>query len=364
MEPSGKELAPKYRKMHVLGPRQALALDDLVTQHEQATAMRDYNPTLNAMAQTQADMQGALGVTGTAPAKRKHKRKRTVGVTANSPETPPTATVAAAPNRKRTKRNKARSVGLGASTSLALYDACLERLHALKSQFDTSYAPLLQMLTQNAAAAAVVAPAPPAVGAPAAPPVVGAAPPAAAAVPPAPPPPPPQHPPPVPPRPQQLTTPTTPPSTHTVNLQGILSSIPRHHHNKFMQLHHYVAQNPSFVRATTNGRLVLHGKVVQGSSVEEVFRALFVTMQGNNMAVVGVPELLQVLGEIGVPATLISCAAVRSKYTAIQKAAEQAVTSSNLVQSPFTPARHQSGKGHVGKPPCFPGSTIKCLRLY
>ena len=51
---------PSYRKMQVLGPRQAIALDDIATQRAEANALRDYNPVINAMAETKSEMRNIL----------------------------------------------------------------------------------------------------------------------------------------------------------------------------------------------------------------------------------------------------------------------------------------------------------------
>ena len=147
----GQDTSPAYRKMQVVGPRQAIALDDVKTQRKEAKALREYNPTVSAMVDVQSDMKEILDKA--APELPAKTRKRKIGGT----------------GRKA-----------GASASLALYNACLERLHALKSQFDSSYEPLLQLLMQNnappaAAAVAAAAPAAPA-PAPAAPAVVAVAP--------------------------------------------------------------------------------------------------------------------------------------------------------------------------------------------
>ena len=45
-----------YRKMRVVGTREAVAPDELISQHTLAQAVRDYNPTLNAIAETQMEM--------------------------------------------------------------------------------------------------------------------------------------------------------------------------------------------------------------------------------------------------------------------------------------------------------------------
>ena len=116
----GQDTSPAYRKMQVVGPRQAIALDDEKTQRKEAKALREYNPTVSAMVDVQSDMKEILDKA--APELPGKTRKRKLGGT----------------GRKA-----------GASASLALYNACLERLHALKSQFDSSYEPLLQLLMQN-----------------------------------------------------------------------------------------------------------------------------------------------------------------------------------------------------------------------
>ena len=124
--------SPAYRKMHVIGPRQAVALDEVSTQQREAKAMRDYNPTVNAMVEAQDNIKDILENATSEPSK---SRKRKAG-----------------------GRHKA-----GASTSLSLYNACFERLRALKTQFDSSYEPLLQLLMDhNVTQAAPAAPAVPA----------------------------------------------------------------------------------------------------------------------------------------------------------------------------------------------------------
>ena len=140
------------RKMKVLGPRQAVELQTIDTQRKQAKAMRDYNPTINAMAEAQAQMGSII----------------------NTAEQSAAAEPTVAGKRKR---KTAPRPTMAASSSLALYNACLERLRALKSQFDHTYDPLLQLLVQNAAVAPVAPqPAVPVVGPVVAQPVGAAAP--------------------------------------------------------------------------------------------------------------------------------------------------------------------------------------------
>ena len=234
----GQDTSPAYRKMHVVGPRQAIALDDVKTQRKEAKALREYNPTVSAMVDVQSDMKEILDKA--APELPGKTRKRKLGGTGRKP---------------------------GASASLALYNACLERLHALKSQFDSSYEPLLQLLMQsNAPPAAVAAAAPvavpaaapapgPAAPGPAAPAVVAAAPlPAGAQValmgtP---------HRPPLVPTPLQ--TPVTP--MQDVDITRSLGALPKTYHERFKDLHAYLVKDPSLIKLASKGQLAIRGTVI------------------------------------------------------------------------------------------------------
>jgi hypothetical protein len=52
--------SPAYRRMHVVGPRQAIALDELSTEQREAKAMRDYNRKVNAMLEAQSNIRDIL----------------------------------------------------------------------------------------------------------------------------------------------------------------------------------------------------------------------------------------------------------------------------------------------------------------
>jgi hypothetical protein len=118
--------APTFRKLRVVGPRaaEADATDDahaaymMDTLDKQTQRMRTYNPTVNAMVTANNAMRNALAGTTTASANNNSKRKR--------------------PAQRSS-----------ASSRLATYNACLLRLHALKSAFDNSYAPLVQALATH-----------------------------------------------------------------------------------------------------------------------------------------------------------------------------------------------------------------------
>jgi hypothetical protein len=368
---SERARAPACVKVKVVGPRQAIALDEVDMQHKQASAMRDYNPTLNAMATTQNEMRSILH-----------------NATQNSP----------APEALAKKRKKAVAQGTPrrtATANIALYNACLERLHALKSQFDTSYEPLLQLLLQNARAntkrvdVAVGAAAADADAAVAAEPAaVGGEDEAAlaaqaddeeeddpfvearsdeeeaekaVAVP-------------------RQSQPLTPPSTHASSsglatsstqqtpkaadptLKKLLLSVPKTHHAKCKQLYEYISERPDLIRMAPNGRLVVNGSMVHGSSYIDAIRALYQRLLGGvESSTIGVPQLLDVMNTIGVPSSLIASSEVRGQYMLRKKASSESVVPQDSAGS----SRTQTGHGYFAEErAAFPGRPVKCLRLY
>ena len=349
---TGQDTTPAYRKMHVVGPRQAIALDDVKTQRKEAKALRDYNPTVSAMVDVQSDMKDILDKAATDAHTKPRKRK--IGVT----------------GRK-----------VGASTSLALYNACLERLHALKSQFDSSYEPLLQLLTQNNAPAVAPAAAPAAVAAAApAPPAAAPAPPAGPA---------PAAPLPAgaqvalmgtPLRPAAVPTPQQTPITpmQAVDITRSLAVLPKTYHERYTDLHRYLVKDPSLIKVASKGQLAIRGTVIPGSSFNDLVRALYVTPRSSKANTTGMSEFLEALSEVGVPKTLLSASAARTQYAGIRLANRDDQVSSSGYSSQKKKARDQSGNGRVtahfvptktnqtgrGRTDCFPGQPIKCLRLY
>jgi hypothetical protein len=358
--------SPAYRKMHVVGPRQAIALDEVSTQQREAKAMRDYNPKVNAMVEAQSNIRDILEkATSDTPSK---SRKRKAG------------------------GGKAK---VGASTSLSLYNACIERLHALKSQFDSSYEPLLQLMMDNnvtqapVAVGAAAAPVPPA--APAGPAVVaapGGLPQAAAAALPA-----------VaqvammgtPLRPATIPPPVGTP-TQWMDLPESLGSLPKIYHERYKDLRGYLTKDPYAFKLAPKGQVVFKGNVVPGSSFNDLVRGLYVSARGKKPTPEGMTEFLEALSTVGVPSTLLSAVAVRSQYAGIQAASrmDKASTSApssekkkvkeqiadQKVQVHFLPPKVQTGKRSSSLPKsgaqqtgkgitdCFPGKPVKCLRLY
>ena len=313
-----------FRKMQVVGPREAVATDEIISQHNLAQAARDYNPTLNAIAESQTEMRDVLDNYGSPPASAIIVGKRKQNTRKYRSQSAPTTT--------------------DASSSLALYNASLQRLHALMSQLESSYEPLVQMLLQNGVPAPTVAAA---VAAPA-----GAQP---AAPPPALPP---QQPPAlfvqpaaVPPRNVAHVVTASPstssPSGRTIDLSHVLASLPKTHRDRYTWVHDYIEAHPDVIGSTSKGRLTIYGATVQDALYTDVIRALYTNPRGGMSAIApGLPELVGALKEIGVPRSLISSKAARAQYALLCSPAKLLTIGS------------QSGKGHIYDRP------TRCLRIY
>jgi hypothetical protein len=318
--------ASETNKMQVVGPRQTVALDEIKSERMQAQAARDYNPTVNAIADMQTEMRDVIENYAPSPARATivNKRKQNTGKYRDRP----------APITD-------------ASSSLAIYNACLERLHALRSQFESSYEPLIHMIAQNAAPAPVAA----GVAAPAAAPGGVQAP--------APQPPPPlqaifAQPVVVPARKmtQLVTTASaSSPSGMSIDLSHVLASLPKTHRDKYTWLHDYITRHPDVIGSTGKGRLTIYGAVVEDALYTDVIRALYTNPRGGMSTITpGLPELVGALREIGVPRTLISSATARAQYALLDA-------------SGGSQRMSQSGKGRSDSPR-FSTRTIKCLRIY
>jgi len=313
-----------FRKMQVVGPREAVATDEVMSRHTLAQAARDYNPTLNAIAESQMEMRDVLDNYGS----------------------PPACAIIVGKRKQNTRKYRSRSAPTttDASSSLALYNASLQRLHALMSQLESSYEPLVQMLLQNGVPAPTVAAA---VAAPA-----GAQP---AAPPPALPP---QQPPAlfvqpaaVPPRNVAHVVTASPstssPSGRTIDLSHVLASLPKTHRDRYTWVHDYIEAHPDVIGQTSKGRLTIYGAPVQDVMYTDAVRALYTNPRGHAPAIApGLPEFVGALKEIGVPRSLISSKAARAQYALLCSSAKLPTIGS------------QSGKGHGH------GRQVRCLRIY
>ena len=323
---SNAERQRRWRENH-----RTLAAKEIKAQHAYAQAARDYNPTLNAMADTQAEMCQVLDSYTSIPATSNNGRSKAVKL-----------------------HNRIKG-GIDASASLAVYNACLGRLHALRSQFDSSYEPLLQLFMQNVVPAhadgAAVAPA------------------AAAAAPAVPPLPPPPHVPPAQPpvlfaqpgAPARGVVQSTSASGRPVDLSRVLACLPKTHREKYRMLHDYIGKHPDVIGSTDRGRLTIHGNTVQDALFTDVVRALYANPRGTMSAIEpGLLELVGALREIGVPRTLISSSTARAQY-ALQGVPPH-VSSSSSTQTDVQ-RTSQAGTGNIGSC-CFPMRARKRLRVY
>jgi hypothetical protein len=265
-----------FRKVMVTGARSAQEM------------MRDIDPTINAISETTHGMSEAL-----APA-IKRRRGRPLKLTG------PGGTVPA--------------------SSLAKYNENLERLKMLKAHFDSSYDPLVALLTNMTAAnatipmagatpaAAAVAPAPPA---PAPAPARGAA---------------------TPPPPEDDDFPLPPPdavahvrdkvgkdrSTMTVPkpqdvLDNLMQNLPRKKQKGYQGLMSFMDTNPNLVGVDPHGQVTIRGKVLEGTSFKDIAKAMF-NLRKKTDAPTGFSDVLGELRAAGLPADAIASNAARGLF--------------------------------------------------
>ena len=252
--------SPAFRKMKVTGPRSAEMLV--------ADVMADANPTAKAIVESNQEMAAALKE-GAAGAKSK-----------------------AATRSKTRKRRR-----IAPSSAVAIYDACLQRLRALKSQFDQSYDPLVRLLAQQEARApapaqaTVLQEAPAQVEAPAAAVEVPAAP---AAV-----------------TPKAIDESSAVSNTMQAR---VLEALPEQYHRKYTALSNYLKANSDLIRVSPSGRILIGGSEVAGSSFVDTMRALYMWRKQGVPLPRGTREVISTLQSIGVPATLLSSSAARDMY--------------------------------------------------
>jgi hypothetical protein len=181
-------------------------------------------------------------------------------------------------------------------------------------------------------------------------------------------------------RPATIPPPTGTPSSQWTDLPESLGSLPKIYHERYKDLHGYMTKDPYAFKLAPKGQLVFKGNIVPGSSFNDLVRGLYVSARGKKPTAEGMTEFLEALNTVGVPSTLLSSVAVRSQYAGIQAASrmdkpstsapssekKKAKIDDQKVQVHFLPRKAQTGKGHTGKAhtDCFPGTPVKCLRLY
>jgi hypothetical protein len=259
-----------YHKMKMTGPRSAvMAISDAPTkpvanaiaQVTKDTVAALSNPTVKAIADTQKQMAAAVagGLQSAKATKRKLTSHARGGVTVTT----------------TTKKKR-----IGPSTALAIYDTCLQRLRALKSQFDQSYDPLVRLLAQQRqvadqpTAAAMAA----AAAAPTAPGTVGAA----------------------------------------TLLNRVLDALPKQYHNKYKALSQYLVESPNLIRVTASGQPVIGGKELAGQKFVDAMRSLYVWHKREDISDTA-KGIIRVLHSVGVPGSMLSSAAAKDTYRYIQE---------------------------------------------
>ena len=309
---AGQGKVAPYRKMKVTGPRSA-ELVVPITPINAVQAMREYNPTVNAMVQANDEMSAALA---NAEAYRRDKRKKRA--------TP--------------------------SSSLAIYDLGLQRLRALKSQFEQAYDPLVQLLTQRA---------PP----PMIPPLA----------------------------PDTMAGPSTSTSSDAT-LTRVLEVLPEQYRNKYTLLHGYMKAQPGAIRVTETGRPVIDGVEIPTASFTDAMRSLYVWRKAEDLPR-STREIIKSLQAIGVPSTLLSSTAAKNAYhdllagesegeEAYESPSDEPIVSTKPLAAPSTsgriapirvalqkqlmpPTMTVQGQGGRGAPRIvWPGKRPKVIRLY
>lgn len=119
----------------------------------------------------------------------------------------------------------------------------------------------------------------------------------------------PQPPPPQP--PSSLPPPQS--STDDADVDVVVASVdlPKSYHKKFGQLVSFLEQNPTTVRKTGAGELVLDGRTLRGTSYDAAFRSLYVNTKN---PAPGTRELLLRLKQLGVPKRIFSSKYAQSLY--------------------------------------------------
>ena len=184
-----------FYKMKVTGPRCA----EMITQPLEA--MRELNPRLNAMIQSTEQMNKVLCETAKQPAKKRSKI---------------------------------------ASSAVAIHDAHLQRLRALRSDADNAYDALTQAL-------AVQQPPPIVHEAPAAP----------------------------------VEEEDESSLGSQVAMQQVMDVVPKHFHNKLSVLGRYLKAHPNLIRITSAGRPIVAGREIpNAANIVDIMRSLYVLRKG------------------------------------------------------------------------------------
>ena len=235
---------PTFYKMKVTGPRCA----EMITQPLQA--MRELNPNLNAVIQSTEQMNKVLCEAAKQPLKKRRKI---------------------------------------ASSAVAIHDAHLQRVKALKSDASYAYDPMVQALMQQHQQQQ-----PAREEAPAAPPA------------------------PVVEEEEEVDESSL---GSRVGMETIRKAIPKKFHTKLETLGSYLKANPDVIRATPTGRPIVAGAEIPGAHISDIIRSLYVWSKSSTHPR-GTREVLEALSAIGVPTHVFSNPSARKTYEALYESAE------------------------------------------
>jgi hypothetical protein len=232
-----------FHKMKVTGPQCA----EFITQPLQA--MRELNPTLNAVIQSTEQMNKVL----CEAAKQPPKKRRKV-----------------------------------ASSAVAIHDAHLQRVKALKSETEHTYDPLTRSLAQSLGSVPEVTAAPSVVLPPA----------------------------------HAEEEDESSLSSHAI-MQRIAELLPPRNRGKVGLLEKFLKPHPSLIRISSAGRPIIGGKEVQGANIVDIMRSLYVWRKGEELPR-GASDVIQALQSVGVPSGLLSTTSAIAEYRRLlEKAGEE-----------------------------------------
>jgi hypothetical protein len=224
-----------FHKMRVTGPQCA----ELITQPLQA--MRELNPTLNAILQSTEQMNKVVCEAAKKPLKKRRKI---------------------------------------ASSAVAVHDAHLQRVKALKSDVEHTSDPLARSLASL-------------------PPMPQDAAPIAA----------PQSPAPA----QAEEEEDVSSLSSRTQIQRIVDLVPQRSRIKASMLGKFLKPYPDLIRVTASGRPIVGGKEIPGANILDIIRSLYTWRKGAPLPR-GATDVIQALQSVGVPSGLFSASAAQAEY--------------------------------------------------
>ena len=226
-----------FHKMKVTGPRCA----EFIT--EPLQAIRELNPALDSMIHSTEQMNKIVCESAKLPWKKRRKM---------------------------------------ASSAVAMHDAHLQRLKALKSDYGYAYDPFVQALAQH-------------------PPI-------------------PQDEPPPPVEEEDESS-----LGSRAGMERVMEVIPKQFRSKVAILGNYLKAHPNLIRFTPTGHPIVSGMQIPNANIVDVIRSLYMWPRSQPLPR-GAKEVVEALHSIGIPTTLLSNSAVRTMYHSLHEMGEQSHT--------------------------------------